>query len=343
MISLLFRSRVLLYLAVGLLICTMSCKKSGNDNKSPVVYVGGSISTGNGSLPMCWKNGVPNVLASPNKYGLVTAIALKGTDVFIAGATSNSIDSSVTTYWKNGAAFTLPIPGTNGGATAIAFSGTDFYITGFTVDHKMIGSGNPVPICWKNGIPDTLFLAGIFGRPTAMTVKGGDIYITGYTENNYVTYWKNGIETRLGVGFAKGIAISDSDVYIVGDIPSSTGSSLAGYWKNGSPLALSYTSPYYYASDANAVTISGSDIYVAGYTVDPNGNGDHIATYWKNNVPVTLSVGEANAIAVSGSDVYVAGYTYSPDGGMVPAYWKNGQLTTFPGYGAATAIAVSPL
>lgn len=75
-----------------------------------------------------------------------------------------------------------------------------------------------------------------------------------------------------------------------------------------------------HAAGANAVAISGNDVYVAGYET----NGSHPQVkYWKNGTPVTLSGAGVHALARSvfifEGDLYVAG---SAD--KRATIWKNG-------------------
>src|ERR1700677_4446521 len=69
------------------------------------------------------------------------------------------------------------------------------------------------------------------------------------------------------------------------------------------------------SSQANAIAVSGSNLYVAGY--EGNSAGSENAVLWVNGTPTTLSppsgmaYSDANAIAVSGSNVYVAGTAWN--------------------------------
>jgi len=109
-----------------------------------------------------------------------------------------------------------------------------------------------------------------------------------------------------------------ADVYIVGASLAANGHEVATYWKNGVAKRVADSSLY---SIGRSITVSGTDVYVAGQS------GDGYATYWKNGVAVKLSPhGITNAIAVSGEDVYVAGGTV-----LGATYWKNGVATVFTG------------
>ena len=98
------------------------------------------------------------------------------------------------------------------------------------------------------------------------------------------------------------------------------------YWKdNDSTYTLLQESQ---RGCANAMYVSGTDVYVAGYLSGPA----YQPSYWKNGSRTALPTitgsgdGYANGIQVVGSDVYVSGYTVSANGD-VPCYWKNGVRT----------------
>lgn len=71
------------------------------------------------------------------------------------------------------------------------------------------------------------------------------------------------------------------DVYTTGSINYAT----AAYWKNGTEIKLADSGLY---AGANALTVSGNDIYVTGYT--PGGsNNRFMAASWKNGVPEIIT------------------------------------------------------
>ncbi len=82
---------------------------------------------------------------------------------------------------------------------------------------------------------------------------------------------------------------------------------------------------------------TGTDVYVAGFTVASNGK--NVATYWKNGVATKLvtdstSVSNSNSIMVIDNDIYVTGFITTVVGststGTYPVYWKNGVMTMLP-------------
>lgn len=98
-----------------------------------------------------------------------------------------------------------------------------------------------------------------------------------------------------------------------------------------------------------AMTVSDTDIYVAGYVNAQTVNGaiQTQAVYWKNGNPVYLTNGatsaQVNDIFVVGKDVYAAGYEYMGNI-KVAKYWKNGMafnLTSGIKNAEANGIAVN--
>lgn len=113
--------------------------------------------------------------------------------------------------------------------------------------------------------------------------------------------------------------LTNPSIYITGTaIDNVTQKAFATLWKNG--VATTLTNGERFATAAD-ITISNSDIYIAGLEWDENHdaipkiwkNGEELYTLYKTYIPF--------AIAVIGSDVYVAGGWQSDLGTKV---WKNG-------------------
>jgi hypothetical protein len=113
------------------------------------------------------------------------------------------------------------------------------------------------------------------------------------------------------------------DVYVAGN-------EFSGpvYWKNGQSIPLEIA--FGQNGHANAITVVGDDVYVAGWEGDFLDVKKNRAKYWKNGQEVFLTGATgagANDIVVSGGDVYVAGWEV---GGWTSRakYWKNGTEVT---------------
>ncbi|HUB60037.1 MAG TPA: hypothetical protein VL978_05020 [Puia sp.] len=190
------------------------------------------------------------------------------------------------------------------------------------------------------------------------------VYVVG-VQDGTIVYWKNGqinpVYSEIGIQYILGpssLAASGNNVYIAG-YKSATASLLFPYspvfWLNGAATSLVDTNGSVANGFAEAITVSGGDVYVAGirgydsqkdtvpYTTDSavypvTGS---VGTVWKNGTPLTLAgygtVGMVdsgkyanrfyedyvNGIFVSGSDVYVSGGT-SYQSAAHARYWKNG-------------------
>ncbi len=181
--------------------------------------------------------------------------------------------------------FTLYAKWTTGGGTPEEPAPTTLYIAG-----RYDGGG----CCWKidlaTGDIDRILLTA-YGEANDITVSNGDVYISG---------WETSSDNVPG-----GITLNR-----------------ACYWKNGVRTFVT-TGTLQYPLEANAITVSGNNVYVAG-TEDISGG--YRPFYWKNGERTTISSsvnGGGKDIFVSGSDVYVAGYS-APS---VAYYWKNGNGT----------------
>jgi hypothetical protein len=117
---------------------------------------------------------------------------------------------------------------------------------------------------------------------------GPDIYVAGSSFDNnrqMATYWKNGAALVLDsdsttASDAYAITVNNNIVYVAGvSINTQNGQDVAVQWINGVRTTLITGKG---SSAGNAITLSGSDVYVAGsYTPD---HGTQIAVYWKNGV-----------------------------------------------------------
>jgi hypothetical protein len=108
----------------------------------------------NNNIPVYWKNGVMTALnlngsPVPNS-GYASAIAIVGTDVYIAGATTTQTNSYQATYWKNGVSTNLLNNTSDESmASGIAIVGSDIYVVGMVTSP---GGNSFSPVYWKNGV-----------------------------------------------------------------------------------------------------------------------------------------------------------------------------------------------
>jgi hypothetical protein len=201
------------------------------------------------------------------------------------------------------------------------------YISGIAMNEQ----GIPVASYWKNGVPINLsatyqdaivYSSSGFG----MTMAGNDIYVCGvlYTsKGNIPMYWKNDVPVILtpGNGEATAMAVVGNNIYVSGVVSFDNGDHYGVVWKNG---VISYLTEGATFSRANALIVSGQNVYVGGYTIQ---DGKTYATYWKNGTPTLLTTGDnfahVQSLAITGNTLYAAGRELGTDVGM---YWKNGQV-----------------
>ena len=278
------------------------------------------------------------------------AIAVSGSDVYVAGYEENSTSRAAVYWLNNGAATTLPSGMTISQANAIAVSGSNVYVAGY--EGNSAGSNNAV--LWVDGTATMLSPPSgmAYSDANAIAVSGSSVYVAGYAWNNNSDHsavlWVNGAATLLpmpsgltGDYYAYGIAVSGGNVYVSGHADSSANLDSAISWVNNGaatilPIPPNDTVGNY---DAVGITVSGSDVYVAGGgTNGATGVGN--AAYWVNGTPTTFPMpsninmttasSSAVGIAVSGSDVYAVGDLLAATTGVgqTAAYWVNGGEAT---------------
>ena len=238
-------------------------------------------------------------------------------NLYIGGMSVNLSGYGLGVVWKNGVPTLLS---DSSMPVNICLHGDDLYTLGWNGFYL------------KNNIkllPQCIYHA--YGMAIS---AAGDIYLTCNNPNSAVPglYWKNGVITDLTSGdpnivgaSTSGIAISDTDVYICGQVIEIPGLQFkAVYWKNG---VINYLPG---GTNANTIAVSGGDVYATG---DNN-------VYWKNGqvFPVGPS-DKITGIAFSGSDVYVSGLGLG-DSAIHAFYFKNGQKIPLPKGIDAFGIAV---
>jgi hypothetical protein len=243
---------------------------------------------GSANEAVYWKNGTMVKLGSAPS--LANAIAVSGTDVYVAGYASIN-DVYVAAYWKNGVLQPLAGNIAHSGANAIAISGTDVYVAGIAGDNGSIAT------YWKNGVEIPLETSTA-SSANALVISGSDVYIAGsYTNASYkkaAVYWKNGTRVSLNDAsvdpdvtdtYASGIAVSGADVHVIGYIKMISGV----YWKNGVQIPLGNPAQYEnVTNNMNSILLSGTDVYISFNT----------AEYWKNGTLVPVGSGYATSMGI---------------------------------------------
>lgn len=163
---------------------------------------------------------------------------------------------------------------------------------------------------------------------TGATGVTGATGATGATGNTGATGSTGATGTTLASGVYAvgntGVDVTDYNMY-------------ATVWKNGVSTMLSSK-----VSNAIAIAVQGTDIYISGYNEPYNSDNERVACYWKNNSIVTLPgavPAQATAINLKDGDIYLVGTS-----DYHPVYWKNGIITTLPlPTGAITATSTGLL
>ncbi len=290
-----FKKINLKWLLVIAVLVLFSCKKEISNsgtvaNPKVNIYVAGTEINGANPTAVYWKNGIKVNLTDGSKSAEANSIMVSGNSVYVAGD-----EGGVAKYWEN---------------------------------------GNEVTLAYASGYPDPM-------QPSAnsIAVLGNDVYVTGqqnivaaYESGTHAFYWKNGTIINLPEGtvpaassIANSVYVSGNDVYITGGITvNSIGiQAIPVYWKNNELVELGINQR---EGEADAITVSGSDVYVAG--LDDNG-----AEYWKNGNLVSLPGDPSylTSISVLANTVYVAGWDAFSGGMFQPLvqygeYWKNGAV-----------------
>jgi hypothetical protein len=177
----------------------------------------------------------------------------------------------------------------------------------------------------KNAASDTKVF-----NVTVLQVPVTGVYAAGYYHGDSVdapAYWVNDSAGKVNLGFvlptnnrALAITMHESTPLSAGWYNDSSYQQ-ACYWVSTTPVALSSSNAL--GSQANAIAVDGSDIYIAG---SYNPTGSNYACYWKNGIFTgdysAPGDGELLGIAVSGSDVVVGGYFFV-DPVHYPFIWIN--------------------
>jgi hypothetical protein len=233
--------------------------------------------------------------------------------VYAAGLIDDGKTNYSVGYTKNGVVNVIGGGDVYESANDITFDGTDIYIAGYTNDYANM-------LYWKNGVKNFVPKDPNLGweEIQKITVKNGKKYFLAYGPGgiNAYRYYVDGVRTILpSQGNANDMAVSSTgDVYVVGR----SAGSKAVYWKNGVMEEL-----YNGDSDATAITIVGSDVYISGWYM--NEESTPVPVVWKNES--MTEIGEPGAYTqdmhVSGNDIYVMGWL--TDDSIV--MWKNGVMT----------------
>ena len=211
-----------------------------------------------------------------------------------------------------------------GGKEATVDDPNDIYVAGIQKNSSSV----PVATYWKNGEATPLSDGQREAVAKSVYVSGSDVYVVGYTTNaagkHVATLWKNGDAISLTDGKeqsdATSVYVSGSSVLVAG-YATVDGRAMPVYWQNQAMKVLELE-PKAFGGKADAITMDGSDILVAG-TQQPQK-----ALFWKNTTRTVLPADGAttflvNGISTANHHVYVAATALI--GGIFKALlWKDG-------------------
>lgn len=301
---------------------TVIAKKEGYKESNPQtiivkqadVYVAG-YSHGEGTY---WKNGEATTLTDIEAHGIWVA----GQDLYIAGVKYAGGGKTIPVYLKNGVETPLTDGITRVFVTSMFVDGADVYVAGIEINMETDGTS---AVYWKNKEKHILSPELYRTRANAIFVSDGQVYVAGDEEEETTgittaVYWKNGTKQTLPKDSpttypsAYGLYVKDNTIYIAGSEYQT-----AKLWKLKTDGTLIETDNLSQGLNANAVFVSGSDVYVAGRGTDEK------AHYWKNGIIQNLegNEGSANSIFVWNNEVHIAGHE-TKNNKYSPKYWKNG-------------------
>ncbi len=276
--------------------------------------------------PLYWENGEPNVFRHEAAAGMIfNSISVADNKVYVVGERIYSSNRATAFFEADGHLEELTESSGFASARDVYVADGDVYVGGIKNESSYVTS----IVYWKNGELVTV-ASGALGSTGggSIAVKGNDVYIAGMLDGDLM-YWKNGASVALEgePGAVTDIAVAgNGDVYVCGytfGIPD-----VAQYWKNGEKITLGTGER---ASQANAIFVDNSDVYVAGWETLPRPSGSgtvRIARYWKNGEAVDLTDGthhaEANGIFVLEGKVYTTGVESM--GRRSATYWINGEV-----------------
>lgn len=250
------------------------------------------------------KNGVP-IASPPDELGYDHdgyGIAMLNGDVYTTGTAHQAPSYNYCAIYQvnnNNLVYLAPpaISVHDSWGYAIAAINNDIYVAGH-FGYK--------GTYWKNGqqtqLPVDSTDLNLYSRVNSVCADNANIYMAGfittspsadasYDQGALAVYWKNDSLVKLSPGtrsVANSIAVVNGNVYVAGSVFGTDLLPRAAWWKNGELHILD--SRY---SEARAIAIRGSDIYIAGHINYAE------AVYWKNEAPVSLGRGRATSIFIA--------------------------------------------
>jgi len=246
----------------------------------------------------------------------VSAIAVSGNDVYIAGDFKNAggVPVNYVARW-DGIKWNPLGEGTNKEVYAIAIKGSDVYFGGY---FTMAGGISAKHIAKWDGANWSNLGIGTTGEVRDIAINGNDVYIggsfseAGLAVANNVARWNGSSWSSLGTGTNSSvntIATNGNDVYVGGGFSKAGGIVVNNIakWDGSMWSSLGIGTN----EVVKAITIYGEDVLAGGYFSQAGGGVVNRISKWNGThwtaLGSGLGYGAVYAIAVNGDNIYAAG------------------------------------
>jgi hypothetical protein len=306
------------------------------------LYAGGNFTTagGNAATNIAQWDGNSWSALDSGVDGGISALAVSGYDVYAGGrfATAGGIAATNIAKWRNGSGWSALGPGMNPQVIALAVYGGALYVVNdpyggmYPPGYVYKWDGNSWSVL---GQMNGNFSGGYVLPVYALAVSGSDLYAGGFftvvnsTSASSIAKWNGGSWSALEPGLngifpqtypnVTALAVSGNDAYVGGFFATAGGAGAAyniARWNGSGWSALgSGIGPNFYFDSVNALTASGSDLYVGGNFTETGGSAAKYVAKWDGSSWSALGSGlgsdtvsaQVHALAVSGNDLYAAG------------------------------------
>ncbi len=267
--------------------------------------------------------------------GVVTAIAVSGTNVYVGGQFTRAGYLSATNIARwDGSSWSALGDGVTGQVNALAVCGNDVYVGGwFTsvggVPAKNIAKWNGST--WSalsSGTGDENFSGGVHAIAVIGTniYVGGDFLTAGGVSARNIAKWDGSSWSALGSGVevtnyfgnyfgtVNTLTVSANELYVGGDFITAGGVSANGIakWNGNSWTAVGGSSNVYSYAWVKSLAVVGSNVYASGGFEFPDDWQTYSLVRWDGNSWVGLVIpgdddGPVDVIVASGTNLYAGG------------------------------------